>query len=254
MQPEIAGVELNLACPDRGRGGEPIGLDVAAAETATVAARAATDLPLIVKLTAGGAGRPGHRPRRGGRRRRRHQRHRAAAGARSRSRIAARQLGTAYGGLSGPAIKPVGLRVVYEIAQVVRVPVIGCRRGHQPRRRARLPRRRRHRRRPRHRSAGGPVPAGTTGRGAGGVVQPARHRRSARADRARPPPLARSRQPAQRTVRRAESFAGWGPSAVPEDAPRQAESTSSMAARSSSPPTMPSNLAKALPSASTTKR
>jgi dihydroorotate dehydrogenase (NAD+) catalytic subunit len=34
-------------------------------------------------------------------------------------------LGTAYGGLSGPALKPVGLRVVYEIAQVVGVPVIG---------------------------------------------------------------------------------------------------------------------------------
>jgi dihydroorotate dehydrogenase (NAD+) catalytic subunit len=34
-------------------------------------------------------------------------------------------LGTAYGGLSGPALKPVGLRVVYEIAQVVKVPVVG---------------------------------------------------------------------------------------------------------------------------------
>jgi dihydroorotate dehydrogenase (NAD+) catalytic subunit len=34
-------------------------------------------------------------------------------------------LGTAYGGLSGPLLKPVGLRAVYEIAQAVSVPVIG---------------------------------------------------------------------------------------------------------------------------------
>jgi dihydroorotate dehydrogenase (NAD+) catalytic subunit len=30
------------------------------------------------------------------------------------------------GGLSGPAIKPVALRAVYEVSQVVGVPVIGC--------------------------------------------------------------------------------------------------------------------------------
>jgi dihydroorotate dehydrogenase (NAD+) catalytic subunit len=33
-------------------------------------------------------------------------------------------LGNTYGGLSGPAIKPVALRVVYEVAQTVRVPVV----------------------------------------------------------------------------------------------------------------------------------
>ena len=30
------------------------------------------------------------------------------------------------GGLSGPAIKPIALRVVYEVSQIVKVPVIGC--------------------------------------------------------------------------------------------------------------------------------
>jgi dihydroorotate dehydrogenase (NAD+) catalytic subunit len=125
MQPDIAGVELNLACPDRGRRGEPIGLDVAAAEVATVAARAATDLPLVVKLSASAADvRPIARAV-------------AAAGADVISAIAplpalaldpereGASLGTAYGGLSGPAIKPVGLRVVYEIAQAVHLPIIG---------------------------------------------------------------------------------------------------------------------------------
>jgi len=33
-------------------------------------------------------------------------------------------LGNIYGGLSGPAVKPVALRVVYEAAQVVRIPVV----------------------------------------------------------------------------------------------------------------------------------
>jgi len=125
MQPGIAAIELNLACPDRSRPGEPIGLDVAAAETATVAARAATDLPLIVKLTAVA---PDIRVI---------ARAVAAAGADAISAIAAlpalaldagrgeARLGTAYGGLSGPALKPIGLRVVYEMAGAVRLPIIG---------------------------------------------------------------------------------------------------------------------------------
>jgi dihydroorotate dehydrogenase (NAD+) catalytic subunit len=33
-------------------------------------------------------------------------------------------LGSGYGGLSGPALKPVALRVVFEVAQVVDIPVI----------------------------------------------------------------------------------------------------------------------------------
>lgn len=126
MQPDVAGVELNLACPDRNRRGEPIGLDIEASEMATVAARAATDLPLVVKLPAAGA-----EPRAVAKAV-------AAAGADTiaavtplpalalagdRSRAA---VGTGYGGLSGPALKPVALRIVYEIAQVSRVPVIGC--------------------------------------------------------------------------------------------------------------------------------
>ena len=125
MQPEIGGMELNLACPDRSRKGLPIGLDVDATEAATVSARAATDLPLIVKISPAASDI------------RAIARAAAAAGADAISAIASlpalaiderRQsalLGTSYGGLSGPALKPVALRVVYEVAQVVRVPVIG---------------------------------------------------------------------------------------------------------------------------------
>jgi dihydroorotate dehydrogenase (NAD+) catalytic subunit len=35
-------------------------------------------------------------------------------------------LGNISGGLSGPAIKPVALHMVYEIANTVDIPVIGC--------------------------------------------------------------------------------------------------------------------------------
>jgi dihydroorotate dehydrogenase (NAD+) catalytic subunit len=125
MHPEVAGVELNLACPDRGRGGLPIGLDTGSSELATVSARAATELPLIVKLTPLAPDL------------REIARAVAAAGADALSVIGPlpamalderRQralLGTSYGWLSGPALKPVALRVVYEIAQVVPVPIIG---------------------------------------------------------------------------------------------------------------------------------
>jgi dihydroorotate dehydrogenase (NAD+) catalytic subunit len=125
MSPDVAGLELDLACPDRGRGGLPIGLDVEASELATVTARAATDLPLLVKLTPVAPDL------------REIARAVAAAGADAISAIGPlpalslddgrdrARLGTAYGGLSGPALKPVALRAVYEIAQVVSVPVVG---------------------------------------------------------------------------------------------------------------------------------
>jgi dihydroorotate dehydrogenase (NAD+) catalytic subunit len=125
MTPDAAGLELDLGAPDRGRGGEPIGLDVAASETATVAARAATDLPLIVRLAPAPDVRPIARAV-------------VAAGADAVSvsgavrglaldeEATSPMLGSAYGWLSGPATKPNGLRLVYEVAQVVRVPVIGA--------------------------------------------------------------------------------------------------------------------------------
>ncbi len=35
------------------------------------------------------------------------------------------RIGAGFGGLSGPAIKPIALRLVYEASQAVRIPVIG---------------------------------------------------------------------------------------------------------------------------------
>lgn len=135
--PEVAGVELDLTAPERARDGQrgsggrgrrsgrAIGLDVETTELAVVAARAATGLPLIVKLPALMAD-----PRE-------IARAAAAAGADALSAIAPLpglalsvadrriQLGSGTGWLSGPAIRSVALRVVHEMANAVRIPIIG---------------------------------------------------------------------------------------------------------------------------------
>jgi len=123
--PGIAGIELNISCPNVGRGGLQFAVDRDAAATVTAAVRRATDLPLMVKLSPNVTDvRPIAEAI-------------ASAGADALSAINTLAgmaidprtrkplLGNVYGGLSGPAIKPVGLRVVYEIAQVVDIPVVG---------------------------------------------------------------------------------------------------------------------------------
>jgi dihydroorotate dehydrogenase (NAD+) catalytic subunit len=124
--PGIAAIELNISCPNVDVGGIEIGQDPAASARATRAAVRNTDLPVIVKLTpnvtdpvalalaceAEGA---------------------AAIcaintvlGMRIDTRRRRAVLPRARGGLSGPAIRPIALRMVYDVARAVRVPVIGC--------------------------------------------------------------------------------------------------------------------------------
>ena len=122
--PGVAGIELNISCPNVGKGGLQFAVDRDAAAAVTSAVRRATDLPLMVKLSPNvadvrsiaeaieGAGAD------------------AISAINTLSGIAIDRrtrrplLGNVYGGLSGPAIKPVGLRVVYEVCQVVRIPVV----------------------------------------------------------------------------------------------------------------------------------
>ncbi|MEW6223043.1 MAG: dihydroorotate dehydrogenase [Chloroflexota bacterium] len=123
--PGIAGVELNLSCPNARGGGVAFGLDAEATRSLVAAVRRATDLPLIAKLTAAAADV------------RAVARACEEAGADAISAIntlpglavaadlAGPALGSVYGGISGPALKPVALRVVFEVAQAVDVPVIG---------------------------------------------------------------------------------------------------------------------------------
>jgi dihydroorotate dehydrogenase (NAD+) catalytic subunit len=130
--PGVAGIELNLSCgsaPRGGgnsqRGGTAFGLDPEAAAAAVGAVRRATELPVIAKLTAAA---PDIRAVA-------HAVEDAGADAISaintlpalavRPDRTGAALGSGYGGLCGPALRPIALRVVYEVAQVVKVPVIG---------------------------------------------------------------------------------------------------------------------------------
>jgi dihydroorotate dehydrogenase (NAD+) catalytic subunit len=122
--PGVAGIELNISCPNVGAGGLQFAIDPGAAAEVTAAVRRVTDLALLVKLSPNVADiRPIARAI-------------ADAGADALTAIntlsgiavsADRSrplLGNIYGGLSGPAVKPVALRVVYEAAQAVRIPVV----------------------------------------------------------------------------------------------------------------------------------
>ena len=121
----VAAIELDLASPNGGgRSASPFGEDEAAAASLTAAVRRAWDGPLIVKLIAVPEVRAVARAV-------------ASAGADAISAIGAvsglavapdRRTTVpagAFGGLSGPAIRPIAMRAVRDIASAVRVPVIG---------------------------------------------------------------------------------------------------------------------------------
>jgi dihydroorotate dehydrogenase (NAD+) catalytic subunit len=122
--PGVAGIELNISCPNVGKGGLQFAIDRDAARAVTAAVRRATELPLLVKLSPNVADvRPIAKAI-------------EEAGADAITAINTLSglavapdrtrafLGNTYGGLSGPAIKPVALRIVYEVAQVVSIPIV----------------------------------------------------------------------------------------------------------------------------------
>jgi dihydroorotate dehydrogenase (NAD+) catalytic subunit len=123
-QPGVSGIELNISCPNVGKGGLQFALDPEGAGQVTAAVRAATELPLMVKLSPAATDV------------RAVARAIEQAGADSISAVNTLSgmaldrrtrrplLGNTYGGLSGPALKPVALRVVYEVAQVVSIPIV----------------------------------------------------------------------------------------------------------------------------------
>ncbi len=123
--PGVAGIEVNISCPNVKMGGVAFGTDPLMAAAVTTAVKKKTKLPVMVKLSPNvsditliaraveDAGAdcislintligmaidlPTRRP----------------------------VLANVIGGLSGPAIKPVALRMVYQVAKAVSVPVIG---------------------------------------------------------------------------------------------------------------------------------
>jgi len=122
----VSGIEVNIGCPNVVQGGMEFGQSPEIAAEVTKAVKSQTSLPVIVKLTpnvtdiipiAQAV---------------------AGAGADALSLIntvvgmaidiTQRRpfLGGVSGGLSGPAIKPIALYMVWRVSQAVEVPVIGC--------------------------------------------------------------------------------------------------------------------------------
>ncbi len=121
----LAGYELNVSCPNTQRGGMWFACDPLLTHEVTAAARRVSSRPLIVKLSPNVTDITVF------------ARAAAEAGADAISLVntflalaidlEARRpvLPNVTGGLSGPAIKPIALRMVYQAARAVRIPVIG---------------------------------------------------------------------------------------------------------------------------------
>jgi len=121
----IAAYELNVSCPNVHAGGMTFGTDAGSLEYLVGRAKAASRRPLIVKLSPNVTSIA------------QMARVSANAGADALSlvntflgiAIDAEQrrprLSNVTGGLSGPAIKPLALRMVYETAKAVSIPIIG---------------------------------------------------------------------------------------------------------------------------------
>ena len=121
----VAALEVNISCPNVKKGGVALGTVPEMAAAVTRAVRAATQLPVIVKLSpnvtditviakaveeAGADGVSLINTLLG-----------MAIDIQSRKP----RLANIVGGLSGPAIKPVALRMVWQVAGAVTIPVIG---------------------------------------------------------------------------------------------------------------------------------
>ena len=121
----IPAIELNISCPNVKEGGMAFGVTCAGAASVVRAVRAVYDKTLIVKLSPNVTDITEI------------ARAVEAEGANSISMIntllgmaidAEKRrpvLSTITGGLSGPAVKPIALRMVWQTAQVVKVPIIG---------------------------------------------------------------------------------------------------------------------------------
>ena len=120
----VDGVEVNLSCPNVGAGGIEFGRTAEGCARVTEAVRAATQKFMAVKLTPASdvavVGKAAE-----------------SAGADALSVINTMpamaidihkripRLSRGSGGLSGPALKPIAVRMVYEVSRVVNIPVIG---------------------------------------------------------------------------------------------------------------------------------
>ena len=124
--PGVSAIEANISCPNIEEDGQAFAMRPGSTEAVVTALRANSKLPLWVKLTPNTGDLP--------------EIARAAEAAGADALVVANtilamsidlatfrpSLGNIMGGLSGPAIKPIVLRQVYQCARAARVPIIGC--------------------------------------------------------------------------------------------------------------------------------
>lgn len=123
--PGLAALELNLSCPNVKEGGMAFGVNARLAASVTEKAKKATRLPVMVKLSPNVTDVA--------------EIARALEGAGADALTSVNtflgmsinpangrfNLHTKMGGLSGPAIKPLAVRITYQVARAVKIPVIG---------------------------------------------------------------------------------------------------------------------------------
>ena len=122
---QVGWLEVNISCPNVHGGGMSFGTDPACAAQVTKAVKAVTSKPVIIKLSpnvtdivsiAGAcedAGADGV------------SLINTLLGLRMNLRTRKPLLANTTGGLSGPAVFPVALRMVYQVANAVKIPVVG---------------------------------------------------------------------------------------------------------------------------------
>jgi dihydroorotate dehydrogenase (NAD+) catalytic subunit len=121
----VAAIEVNISCPNVKAGGIHFGFRPESAAAITEAVRDATSLPIMVKLSPEASDLAGV------------ARAVEGAGADAISLINTirgmsidvntrrPRLGSVMGGLSGPAIRPIAVRMVHEVYKAVSVPIVG---------------------------------------------------------------------------------------------------------------------------------
>ena len=121
----VAALEVNFSCPNVKCGGMAFGVQAESAAAVCKAVKGHTDLPVIMKLSpnvtdiveiaraveaAGADGISMINTLLG-----------MSVDLRTRKPL----LGNIYGGLSGPAVKPVALRLTHQVAQAIEIPIMG---------------------------------------------------------------------------------------------------------------------------------
>ena len=121
----LVALEVNISCPNVKHGGMHFGTDPKSAEEVISAVKSATDLPIIAKLSPNVTDIVGmaRAVQRGG----------ADALSLINTLLGMRididqqrpVLANTFGGLSGPAIRPVAVRMVWQVSQAIDLPIIG---------------------------------------------------------------------------------------------------------------------------------